>query len=80
MRPTSSPRSAAASGLERQLVRPRQRLQPAEEGVAVLLAGAALGLGLAGQRLDQGEQVLDPVPELAEQQLLPLLAPPGAAP
>ena len=59
--------------LERQVVRPHQAPQPAEEGVAVVLAGAALGLGLARQRLHQGEQVLDPVPELAEQQLVLLL-------
>jgi hypothetical protein len=59
-------------------VRAHERLQPAEEGVAVRLGRAALGLGLPGERLDRGEQVPDPVPQLAVAQLA-LALPPGAA-
>ena len=51
----------------------RERLEPAEKGIAILLGRVALGPGLAGERLDHGEQVLHPVPKLVEAQLaLPL--------
>ena len=54
------------------IVGARQRHDPLAEGASEFLRIGLAALGVLGQRLDDGERVLDPVVELVEQQALAL--------